>query len=73
MALLKKPLVDPGQRAKANLLVSCSIWNQPNLEGKTAQNFLQEHPDWESLRSYFELNRSTLGFLAISFANSAIS
>ncbi|MEI6095507.1 MAG: hypothetical protein WCR08_08640 [Gammaproteobacteria bacterium] len=57
MVLLKKQLADPGQRAKAKLLVSCSIWNQPNLEGKTAQDLLQEHSDQEALTSYFELDR----------------
>ena len=57
MVLLKKPLQDLGQRTKAKLLVSCSIWNQPNLEGKTAQDLLQEHSDQEALTSYFELDR----------------
>lgn len=56
MVLLKKPLKDTGQRAKAKLLVPFSIWNQPNLQGKTATNLLREHSDADDLSNYFELN-----------------
>lgn len=56
MALLKKPLTDPGQRAKAKLLIPLSIWNQPNNTGETAQSLLKKHAYSEELASYFELN-----------------
>ena len=56
MTLLKKPLTDPGQRAKAKLLIPLSIWNQPNNTGETAQSLLKNHAYSEELASYFEPN-----------------
>ena len=52
MVLLKDHNLNskPTQSAKAQLLAAFSIWDQPNVEGKTAAQILDVHPDAESLR-----------------------
>jgi hypothetical protein len=52
MVLLKDHNLNskPIQSAKAQLLAAFSIWDQPNTEGKTAAQILNQHPDAECLR-----------------------
>lgn len=50
MFLLKDPLTDGHLKSIAKLLIPYSIWNQPNNDGKTAQNLLDDRSsDWEEL------------------------
>lgn len=53
MMLLNDPNLNakPIQCVKAQLLVTYSIWDQPNTAGKTASQILDDHPEAEVLRT----------------------
>ena len=57
MVLLQDPELHnkPTQLAKVQCLATLSMWEQPNVTGKTANHLLNDHPNAEELRNTLQI------------------